>query len=170
MQKLCFLTGLLYCNAGALGIFLGPLPGVLLICARTDLVQYYNWAFTLPSLINTVVVFPLCTHSRYLTSPLNLKYLRRYAHLMTLKDNFFGTFAVCVPAGDTAAKRRSGGNATKYRNMRILCFFWVYSTTAAVIAGAGFQISRGFRWYNFVPMLIFHAYTVFRTHPFIFFR
>jgi hypothetical protein len=59
MQKLCFLTGLLYYNADALGIFLNPLPGVLLIYARPDLVRYYNWAFTLPSLINTVVVFPL---------------------------------------------------------------------------------------------------------------
>jgi hypothetical protein len=59
MQKLCFLTGLLYYNADALGIFLNPLPGLLLIYARPDLVRYYNWAFTLPSLINTVVVFPL---------------------------------------------------------------------------------------------------------------
>ncbi|KAJ7262425.1 hypothetical protein C8J57DRAFT_1231793 [Mycena rebaudengoi] len=55
---------------------------------------------------------------------------------MTLKDHFFGTFAVWVPAGDTVAKRRSGGNSTKYRNMRILCFLWVYSTTGAGITRA----------------------------------
>lgn len=59
IQKLCFLTGLLYYNADALGIFLSPIPGMLLIYVRPDLVRYYYWAFTLPSLINITVVLPL---------------------------------------------------------------------------------------------------------------
>lgn len=95
----------------------------------------------------------------------------RYAHLMALKDHLFGTFAVWVPTGDKAMQKPARGSTSKkYRNMRILCFLWVYSTTAAVIAGAGWQISRGLHWYDFLPALLFHVYTVFRTFPFVFFR
>ncbi|KAJ6535854.1 nucleotide-diphospho-sugar transferase [Mycena vulgaris] len=167
MQKMCFLTGLLYYNADAMTIFMSPIPGGVLIWKPPEILRYYLWAFMLPSVLHFAIVLPLWSRQRYNINVPFIRALQQYAHLMALKDNLFGTLAVWVPSGDATIKNSSSAN-NKYRNMRILSFIWVYGTTGVILAGAGLQIARGFHWYNFLPALLFQAYIVLRTSRFTF--
>jgi hypothetical protein len=88
---------------------------------------------------------------------------------MALKDKLFNTTAAWVPSGDTKAHEGAkvkGGN-NKYRNSRILCAFWVYSTTAGAIVGSTFRILEGYAWYNYLPLMLLDSFTLVVTFPFI---
>jgi hypothetical protein len=53
MQKVAFLSGMLYYWITALGIFMNPVPAVLIVWVRPDAVLWYNIAFAIPSILHT---------------------------------------------------------------------------------------------------------------------
>ncbi|KAJ7435963.1 nucleotide-diphospho-sugar transferase [Mycena galericulata] len=69
--------------------------------------------------------------------------------------------------GAATAKSSSSAAVSKYNHMRMLCMVWVYGTTVALAAGVGLQITRGYRWYEFVPALMCAGYEVWRTWAFV---
>ncbi|KAJ6582533.1 family 2 glycosyl transferase [Mycena vulgaris] len=170
VQKLCFLTGMLYYAAAALSIFLNPLPGLLMLIFNPGHIIFYNFFFVVPAIIDSMLVFRLWSRQRYNFNCIFVFVIQQYAYLMAIKDKIFGTTALWVPSGDTQAQqgtvKAKGGN-NKYRNSRILCALWVYSTMAATIALSTVRIHQGNHWYNYVPMWFLDAYQVFITFRFI---
>ncbi|KAF7362763.1 Glyco-trans-2-like domain-containing protein [Mycena venus] len=61
----------------------------------------------------------------------------------------------------------SSAAVSKYNRMRILCVMWVYGTTITLAAGVSLQITRGYRWFEFVPALMCAGYEVWRTWAFV---
>ncbi|TFK44990.1 nucleotide-diphospho-sugar transferase [Crucibulum laeve] len=172
IQKICYMSGMMYYSAAALMIFLVPLPGLLMLWANPSFVFWYNFCYAFPSLIYSVIIFRLWSRQMY---NLNVNYvfaIQQYAYLMAVKDRIFGTTASWVPSGDNSGhakgKKKAGGN-NKYRNMRILCCVWVWGTTGGMIAGVTLRIVQGYTWYNFLPLLLLDGFTVFTCHKFIFF-
>ncbi|KAJ7256338.1 nucleotide-diphospho-sugar transferase [Mycena rebaudengoi] len=169
IQKLCYLTGMLFYTASAFLIFLNPLPGLLMLWLQPGHIAYYNFVFVVPALIDSIIIFRLWSRQKYNFNVNFVYVIQQYAYLMAIKDKIFNTTAAWVPSGDLKAHegvKAKGGN-NKYRNSRILCAFWVYFTTAGAIVGSTFRILEGYHWYNFFPLWLLDAFTIFITFRFI---
>ncbi|KAJ7275847.1 nucleotide-diphospho-sugar transferase [Mycena rebaudengoi] len=169
VQKLCFLTGMLFYTASAVLLLLNPLPALLMLAFQPGHILYYNFVFVIPALIDAFIIFRLWSRQRYNLNVNFVYVIQQYAYLMALKDKLFNTTAAWVPSGDTKAHEGAkvkGGN-NKYRNSRILCAFWVYSTTAGAIVGSTFRILEGYAWYNYLPLMLLDSFTLVVTFRFI---
>ncbi|KAJ7729388.1 nucleotide-diphospho-sugar transferase [Mycena maculata] len=170
VQKLCFLTGMLYYSAAALGIFLNPMPGLLMLLFNPEHIIFYNFFFVIPAMIDSIFIFRLWSRQSYNFNCIFAFVIQQYAYLMAIKDKICGTTALWVPSGDNKAQtglgKAKGGN-NKYRNSRILCAVWVHFTMAATIGLSTFRILQGYHFYNYIPMLALDSYTVFATFRFI---
>ncbi|KAJ7121539.1 hypothetical protein C8R44DRAFT_876930 [Mycena epipterygia] len=144
IQKMCFLAGMLYYASASLLIFLNPLPGLLMLILKPSHVNYDNFVFVVPSLIENVLVFRLWSRQSYNFSVNFVYVIQQYTYLMAIKDKIFNTTALWVPFGDAKAQQGVKGGNNKYRNSRILCAIWVYSAFGAVIGLSAWRIVRGY--------------------------
>ncbi|KAF6757077.1 nucleotide-diphospho-sugar transferase [Ephemerocybe angulata] len=173
VQKLCFMSGMLFYSSAAFMILVSNLPGPLLVWLNPQLVLWYNCFFAVPSLIYATIIFRMWSRVNY---NFNVNYvftLQQYAYFMAIKDRILGTTAAWVPSGDNKAHVKPGEKKkkpnNKHRNMRILCFVWVWGTGATMFAGIGFRIYQGFHWFHFLPLIIFDLFQLFQSHKFIFY-
>ncbi|KAJ7121582.1 nucleotide-diphospho-sugar transferase [Mycena epipterygia] len=170
IQKMCFLTGMLYYASASSLIFLNPLPGLLMLILKPQHINYYNFVFVIPALINSIIVFRLWSRQSY-NSNVNFVYvIQQYAYLMALEDKLFNTTALWVPSGDSKAQAGMGkvkGGNNKYRNSRILCAVVTYSSFGAGIGLSVFRILEGYHFYNYIPLLALDAFSAFITFRFI---
>ncbi|KAF2134972.1 glycosyltransferase family 2 protein [Dothidotthia symphoricarpi CBS 119687] len=163
MQKLCYLSGMMYYSAISLSIFLNPLPGLLMIWVRPDYVRYYNLAFAVPSLIYSIIAIRFWAKARYGFNVQFIMYIQSYAYMTAIKDRLFGRALAWVPSGDTKAHKNN-----KYRNMRLLAWVWTVSSCGALISGVTYQCLQGFKWYDAFPTLLLMAFNLFLAHRFLF--
>ena len=63
--KLLTLVGFFYYSAVSLGIFISPIPGILLLWFRPEWFKYYNLAFAIPSIVYGLLVFRLWAKASY---------------------------------------------------------------------------------------------------------
>ncbi|KAF5342170.1 hypothetical protein D9611_001745 [Ephemerocybe angulata] len=173
VQKLCFMSGMLFYSSAAFMILVSNLPGPLLVWLNPQLVLWYNCFFAVPSLIYATIIFRMWSRVNY---NFNVNYvftLQQYAYFMAIKDRILGTTAAWVPSGDNKAHVKPGEKKkkpnNKHRNMRILCFVWVWGTGATMFAGIGYRIYQGFHWFHFLPLIIFDLFQLFQSHKFIFY-
>jgi len=172
IQKICYMSGMMYYTAAAFMAFLAALPGLLMLWLNPALVHWYNFAYAFPSLIYSVVVFRLWSRQRYNFNVNFVFTIQQYAYLMAIKDRVFGTTATWVPSGDNKShvktKKKTGGN-NKYRNMRILCGLWMWGCAVALIVGVTLRIVEGYLWWHFLPLVLLDALNLFIAHKFIFY-
>lgn len=163
IQKICYLSGMMYYSATALSIFINPLPGVLLMWVRPDFLKYYNLAFAIPSLLYSLIAIRLWAKAKYSIHVQYIMAIQQYAYLTAIKDRLFGRALAWAPSGDTKAHKNN-----KYRNMRILAWCWTITIEAALISGTTYCILLGWPWYHFVPILCLNAFNLFVSHRFLF--
>ncbi|KAF9562956.1 nucleotide-diphospho-sugar transferase [Agrocybe pediades] len=172
IQKVCYMSGMMYYTAAAFMTFLASLPGLLMLWLNPGLVHWYNFAYAFPSLLYSVIVFRLWSRQRYNFNVNFVFTIQQYAYLMAIKDRVFGTTASWVPSGDNKShatgKKKKGGN-NKYRNMRILCGVWMWGCAVALIVGVTLRIIEGYRWWHFLPLILLDAMNLFIAHKFIFY-
>ena len=65
VQKICFLSGMMYYSATALSLFLNPLPGITLIMFRPELIKWFNIGFAVPSVIASTLISFFWTKQKY---------------------------------------------------------------------------------------------------------
>ncbi|PIA97397.1 Cellulose synthase 1 catalytic subunit [UDP-forming] [Cercospora beticola] len=162
IQKICYLSGMMYYSAISLSIFLNPVPGICMLWARPEYVRYYNLAFALPSILYSIIAIRCWAKARYGFNVQFIMVIQSYAYLTAIKDRLFGRALAWVPSGDNKAHKNN-----KYRNMRILAWCWSMMTLGAVIAGTIYQILRGLPWYDCLPLLLLTAFNLFLAHRFL---
>ncbi|KIM40404.1 glycosyltransferase family 2 protein [Hebeloma cylindrosporum] len=172
IQKVCYMSGMMYYTAAALMSFLASMPGLLMLLFNPGMVMWFNFAYAFPSLIYSIVIFRLWSRQMYNFNVNFVFVIQQYAYLMAIKDRIFGTTASWVPSGDNKShvnkdKKKKGGN-NKYRNMRILCGLWMGGSAAALAIGVTFRILEGHTWYNFLPLILLDSFNLFIAHKFIF--
>ncbi|KAF2208243.1 glycosyltransferase family 2 protein [Cercospora zeae-maydis SCOH1-5] len=162
IQKICYLSGMMYYSAISLSIFLNPVPGILMLWVRPEYVRYYNLAFAVPSILYSIIAIRCWSKARYGFNVQFIMVIQSYAYLTAIKDRLFGRALAWVPSGDNKAHKNN-----KYRNMRILAWCWSTTTLGAVIAGTIYQILRGLPWYDCFPLLLLTAFNLFLAHRFL---
>ncbi|KAF8952198.1 nucleotide-diphospho-sugar transferase [Flammula alnicola] len=173
IQKICYMSGMMYYTAAAFMAFLASMPGLLMLWLNPGLVMWYNFAYAFPSLIYSIFVFRLWSRQMYNFNVNFVFVIQQYAYLMAIKDRVFGTTASWVPSGDNKShiknkKKKSGNN--KYRNMRILCGLWMFGSASAVTVGVTLRILEGYSWHKFIPLIALDAFNLFISHRFIFYN
>jgi cellulose synthase/poly-beta-1,6-N-acetylglucosamine synthase-like glycosyltransferase len=172
IQKVCYMSGMMYYTAAALSSFLASMPGLLMLMFNPGMVMWFNFAYAFPSLIYSIVIFRLWSRQMYNFNVNFVFVIQQYAYLMAIKDRIFGTTASWVPSGDNKShvnkdKKKKVGN-NKYRNMRILCGLWMGSSVAALAIGVTFRVLEGHTWYNFLPLILLDTFNLIIAHKFIF--
>ncbi|KAK4201912.1 nucleotide-diphospho-sugar transferase [Triangularia verruculosa] len=163
IQKVCYLCGLLYYSAVSLGIFISPIPGTLLLIFRPEWFKYYNLAFAIPSIIYGSLLFRFWAKAKYGFNVQHIMIVQSYAYLTAIKDRIFGIELLWAASGDKKAHKKSN----KFRNMRILCWFWTILTIGGVISAVTYRLKNDFPWYHTLPLLILNGYNLYITHYFL---
>ncbi|KAK0737177.1 nucleotide-diphospho-sugar transferase [Apiosordaria backusii] len=163
IQKVCYLCGLLYYSAVSLGIFISPIPGTLLLIFRPEWFKYYNLAFAIPSIIYGSLLFRFWAKAKYGFNVQHVMIVQSYAYLTAIKDRLFGIELLWAASGDKKAHKKSN----KFRNMRLLCWFWTILTIGGVISAVTYRLKNDFPWYHTLPLLILNGYNLYITHYFL---
>ena len=158
------LTGLLYYSAVSLGIFISPVPGTLLLAFRPEWFKYYNLAFAIPSIVYGAVVFRYWAKASYGFNVQHVMIVQSYAYLTAIKDRLFGIELLWAASGDKKAHKSSN----KYRNMRLLCWFWTTVSVGGMVAAVVYRLLGGFAWYHTLPLIVLTGYNVYISHYFLF--
>lgn len=165
IQKLCFLSGMMYYSATALCIFVNPMPAILLLWMQPEWVKWFNLSFAIPSLLYTMIGLRLWARSSWNFNVQYIMVLQSYPYLQALADRIFNTQAPWVPSGDTKAHKNH-----KYRNMRILAWAWLITYETVLIAAVAYRVATSVRFYNVVPIIVLDLINVFFAHRFLFFH
>jgi len=163
VQKICYLSGMMYYSAISISIFINPLPGILMIWVRPDFVHFYNLAFAVPSIVYSVIAIRFWSRASFGFNAQFIMVIQSFAYLTAIKDRLFGRALAWAPSGDVKAHKNN-----KYRNMRYLCLCWTGFTTSMLIAGILFRVLTGLAWYNVVPVILLNGFNVFLAHRFMF--
>ena len=152
IQKICYVSGMLFHTSAAMVIFVNHLSGPLLVWVSPNLVLWFNCVFAGPSIVYTTIILRLWSHQKYNFNVSFVFTIQQYAYFTAIKDHIFRTTALWVPSGDNNAHvgRKKAPN-NKYRSMRMLCAVWSWGASAALFAGVAYRIVQGWRWYNFLP-------------------
>jgi len=164
VQKVCYLSGMMYYSASALSIFINPMPGVLLLWCRPDKVLWYNLAYVIPSLCYGLLALRIWAKASYGMNVQFIMVIQTYAYFTAIKDRLFGTALAWVPSGDTKAHKNH-----KYRNMRIMAWCWTIIVETLLFTGVAYQISRGLHWYDCIPLISLNTFNFFLEHRFLFY-
>lgn len=148
MQKVSYMTGMLYYWATALGIFINPVPAAMLIWVRPDAVLWFNIAFALPSILFSVGMMRIWCKQTYGWAAISVKAVQNYAHFYAIRDKLLGSMVPWEPTGSASSKK-----CARFNSARRLCFVWSLLSTGAICGGAALRIWQGYRWYAFAPTI-----------------
>jgi cellulose synthase/poly-beta-1,6-N-acetylglucosamine synthase-like glycosyltransferase len=149
MQKVAYLSGMMYYWATALGIFMNPVPSALLVWVKPSAVLWYNIAFAVPSILMSHVVMRVWCKQPYGWSALSVKAVQNYAHLYAIRDKLMGSMVPWVPTGGASSKK-----CARFDSARRLCWVWSVLSTGAVVTGCGLRIWQEYLpWYAVAPTI-----------------
>ncbi|CAM9165587.1 unnamed protein product [Scytosiphon promiscuus] len=147
MQKLCYLSGMFYYSATAMGIFLGPLPGILLLWFKPSAVFWFNISFALPSIFFGIVVMRIWSKQPFDLFCQRAQIIQSYAHLYAIKDKVMRTAVPWVPTGGGASSRSS---SQAYDSSVKLMLCLTVGSTLITIGSSSWRSSE-YSWFNFMP-------------------
>lgn len=145
MQKLCYLSGMMYYLTTGLGCILTTLPAVILVWFAPDLVFWYNAVFSLPSFLYGMVLIPLWTNQPWGWYGARARIVCYHANLFALVDKLKGSLVPWQPTG--AVKR-----VKRFEDFRHFLFWYTGIATSLILLGVGAQLDR---FVEFSPMLFF---------------
>lgn len=152
MQRLSFISGMFYYVATALGLFLTPVPGILVVWFHPEVVHLNNAMFALPSFVFTTLLMVIWNKSPYGLYSIKVRLISYYAHVFALYDKLRGDIMPWVPTGSKEAK-----TSTRYLQFKRIMFAWVSVCTLLLISGSFYNMTSLLD-YHFYPSLFFASF------------
>ncbi len=150
MQRLCYMTGMLYYVATAASVLLTPLPALIVVWFQPSHVLWFNYLFSIPSFIFSIVIVAMWGRAPFGAYVLSARQVAYYAHLFALWDRVKGSIVAWVPTGDARATKA----VKRYVDFKSVMFTWVCLTTFVGVAGAFYRIHE-LNNYHFYPLIFF---------------
>jgi len=147
-----YYSGFLYYIMTAIMTIVGPLIPLFLLLFHPNLVVLENYLFILPSVIYSLIVFPLWHHSRYGLAAFATRFIYGWAHLFALLDVLRGTAKAWSPTGGKDKAKKST-KMVLFSNFRL---FATLISGGGAVAWVGLSLWRMLttpHWYDFAPML-----------------
>jgi cellulose synthase/poly-beta-1,6-N-acetylglucosamine synthase-like glycosyltransferase len=148
MQKLCYLSGMMFYMAAGMGVIFTILPGLLLVTCYPDLVRYYNVIFSLPSFIFGLMILKFWTKQPFGVYALKAKAIANHAYLFALYDKVFGYIVPWEASGAV-------GKVKRFDHFKEFCFYWNLISLCLLYFAAGIQFNR---IQHFIPTLFFATF------------
>jgi len=148
MQKICYLSGMLFYISSGLGVFMIFVPSLVMVWRFPELVFWYNVIFSVPSFLYGFIVVPLWTTHKFGMYAPRTRQVAYYAYLFALIDKLKGDLVAWQPSGNV-------GKVKRFLHFRKLMFYWVCFAAAAILVGAGRHLDR---WQDFAPTTFFTCF------------
>lgn len=147
MTRLCYLSGMFYYVATALGVLLTPLPALLVVWTCPEEVHWYNIAFAMPSFFYGTFVKAMWSKLPWGWYSLSTQMVSYWAHLFALSDKVRGSTMGWVPTGAGL------GSNNRYQIFKFCFCAWNHFIYFAIFLGS----ARSFT-FDFIPMLVFATF------------
>ncbi len=150
-QKLSYSSGFGYYIATALGIILTPLPAMIVLSFFPEKIFWYNYVFSIPSLVFSTVVYSFWNKSKFTIYFPVVRFVQSWSHLFALIDKARGNLMPWI------TKSNSG-------NSRFLTFTrcnQIWFITVALVVGIGLVRNVNTEnWYQFLPLILVTLYNL----------
>ena len=156
MQRLSFLSGMLYYQATAIGIFFTPFPGLYTLFFSPENVHIYNAVFSLPSLLFGTLHMKMWNKQPYGLFVVRTKMISYWSHLFAIKDKILGT------AMGWEATGKVGGGSRRFKLAMRGMLSWNLIVTLLVFVGCCVHM-RGWNDLNFYPLICVTAFNLYLT-------
>ena len=150
MQRVCYLSGMLYYISTGIGIFLTPLPSMLLVWFAPQHVFWYNTFFSLPSFLMGFILIGLWSRAPFGIYGIRARAVSYYAHLFALVDKVRHRTVAWIPSGVAQ-------NVSRFSTFRNVMFWWTSLNTIWLFTGAFYHMSQ-YSYYNCIPALFFASF------------
>lgn len=147
MQKICYLSGMLYYIVTGFSLFITSLPSLVLLFFVPEKVFWYNIFFSLPSFFYGTIGIALWSKSKFGWYAIKSKYISYYAHIFAIYDKFRDSAVAWIPSG---AVKKVG----RFYNFKNLIFVWSSVNMVAVSMLCAYR-SAQYPWYNFIAPMFF---------------
>lgn len=149
MQRLCYLSGMLYYISTGISVLFINLPALYLLMFKPHLILWFNIAFSLPSFLFGTVYNAYWSKFDWKISAMMSRQVSYYANLFALEERITGKLTPWQATG-VATKTRL------YSRFQDLIFINASVTFTCIIALV-FYHSATMPFYNFIPTLFFQG-------------
>lgn len=150
MQKVCFLSGMLYYITTAIGVFAQGLPGLIMILIYPEHVFWFNMIFSLPSIIYGIGTMAIWNHQPFGMYAQKTRTIAYYSHWFALVDKIKDSAVAWIPSG-VATK------TSRFITFRTTLFYWTSFQTITVLCCAVYR-SHYYPAYHFIPIILLSLY------------
>ena len=145
IQKLCYMSGMLYYVITAISIFINCIPSLLVLYFLPQFVLWYSVLWSIPSLLFGTVFFAYWTKHWHILDVLRSRIFSYYAYFFAAKDKLFGDLMEWIPTG-------SGNQAyERFIKAKRLIFIWNTLNLSLVLFGCGYHWS--IVRFNSIPLI-----------------
>lgn len=129
MQRLSFLSGMLYYQATALGVFFTPLPGILMAWFAPENIFWFNYFFSIPSFVFGTLHMKMWNKQPYGIFAVRARAVSYWAHAFALWDRLTGSVVSWVPTNAKIDRN------SVYARFKIIMPTWTIATLALGFSG-----------------------------------
>jgi hypothetical protein len=156
MQKVCYLTGMLYYITSGLSIVFSPLPSILVLMFSPQNIFWFNSLYAVPSFIFGTVVAAIWSRNTFGMYGPKSRMVAYYAHLFAFVDKLRNSLVPWEPSGNVKTNVR-------FNTFRDILFYWSFACVALTIAVSMYRIGQGF---NPQDLLIMNAFSLYNYYLF----
>jgi cellulose synthase/poly-beta-1,6-N-acetylglucosamine synthase-like glycosyltransferase len=162
MQRICYLSGMLYYSATAIGIFLTPLPGIVMVWFEPENVFWYNTFFSVPSFLFGHIYPAVWSRAPLGWYSFRARLVSYYAHFFAVSDKILNSTAEWVPTG---SKSDTSNKKSRFDSFRTVLLWWTTFVTFAVFTGAIHNIHSVENMFDFFPIMFFTGFNYWIAMP-----
>ena len=160
MQRICYLSGMMYYLTTGLSVLFAALPSIYLLIFKPEYIYWYNLAFSLPSLLFGLFYMKYWSKHPYNINVLRVRHVSFFAHLFAFKDLLFNTKEAWVPTGAVVKSSRYDSFCVMY----IFISLFIPIITTILI---GVRLYEGHSPFNYLLLIFFTAYNAYIALPVI---
>jgi glycosyltransferase involved in cell wall biosynthesis len=147
MQRLCYLSGMLYYITTGLGVFFVYFPSLYLLIFKPDMILLFNAIFSVPSFIFGTIYMAYWTKAPWGVYSMKARIVSYHAHLFALVERLTNTITPWQATG-VATKTKV---YTKFQKL----MFWKITIITFVTLICVFSHYESYGIINFIPTLFF---------------
>jgi cellulose synthase/poly-beta-1,6-N-acetylglucosamine synthase-like glycosyltransferase len=152
MQRICYMSGMLYYVATAVSVVLSPIPAILVLAFRPDQVHWFNYVYSVPSFLMGTFIVAMWGRNKFGWYVLEGRHISYWAHAFALFDRLRGSIQAWVPTGQVGA-----GKNKRFETFKRVALLYAGLTTAItwIFAINSVDITG---WANVLPSMFFSVF------------
>lgn len=151
MQRLCYLSGMLYYMSTGLSVLFFFIPSLFILMFKPEFLHWFNLLWAVPSLLLTNVYLRMWQKVQFTWEAVEARHISYYAHLFALIDTITSVKEAWVPTG---AKVKSK-NFTKFKYLFLIHTVFLLTSVTYL---ASQRVTDGVNLLNVVPLMGFLLY------------